>query len=630
MYWLLLGSLMLAGYIDLDMTVGWLQTSMSWPLFQPSVFAVNALLDWLHITFSAPWQLFTQDTLILFFNLWLVENLLKAIHVGGGRLIGLYSPDQYRIWAWICWQPLGRWLAHAASWWEENFIMGTEASAQWESHLEPYRTGQVLLGRSWAAGFGGLMPVGISAERHFVMIAGSGSGKTTLLITLLALHRGTSFVIDPKGQISKVLKKRQGQGGNGIVGKGMTVWILDPYRIVDGTQQASWNVFDELDAATLRHGPDCAVRYASKIAEGLIKQDDPSQPFFVNAAREFIKGLVLHIHQTEPSYRRNLVRLRELLNVGYREMGDDGFDALLDLMLASPHYDGVIANAAAALKNAGANARGDVLATARQQTSFLDLPEIRKISTESDFSLADLKTGDLNLAVCAPVGAIQSELSQWFRLLTVLAMYLFENIPGKLAEPCLFAVDEMPSLGNISAIETAAPVMRSYGVRLLAITQDIEKLQQAYPQSWGGFIGNAEAVWWMATNHEQTVLELEKSLGSRTRQEAIDGDFFRQYAKTDDQSQEQLTQVERPLLYGEQIKRYLHARKANLIVTRFGLRPLRLKNAPYFKELPVTFYEADPDYREAVLRSITRRLLRALHGKTKSAPTEATALEAEN
>ena len=42
---------------------------------------------------------------------------------------------------------------------------------------------------------------------------------------------------------------------------------------------------------------------------------------------------------------------------------------------------------------------------------------------------------------------------------------------------------------------TAAPLMRGYGVRLLIITQDLEKLAKAYPQEWEGFFGNAQIVW---------------------------------------------------------------------------------------------------------------------------------------
>lgn len=43
--------------------------------------------------------------------------------------------------------------------------------------------------------------------------------------------------------------------------------------------------------------------------------------------------------------------------------------------------------------------------------------------------------------------------------------------------------------------------MRSVGVRLWVIGQDLEQFEKVYPESWGGFIGNAEAVQFMGITH---------------------------------------------------------------------------------------------------------------------------------
>lgn len=608
------------GSLSMDQFLQIVNGVLQSPFAQPGVFLVSHFLQIFDIPVTEKWQYLIAGAAAIYIDmtLWMVP--LRWVWAPTSKWLGLYNPDHYHLWLWLPWRPVMRLWTILRDWWEDVFSMGRSATAKWTSFMSMlthvYKPGQVFLGKLWAAGIGCSMPVGIPAERHLVMIAGSGSGKSTLLMTLLALHKGNSFVIDPKGQVAKALKRRCGKGGHGIIGKGMTVAVLDPYQIVDGTAQSCWNVFDELSQAELREGPEVVVLYAFIIAEGLIKQDDHSKPYFAETARLFIVGLVLHIYTTEPTYNRNLVRLRTLLNTGYPEAAAQGFDFLLDSMMANTRYDGVICNAAATLMNAGINARGDVLSTARQQTSFLDLPQVRRIIQHSDFHLGSLKTGKLNLIVCAPVGAIQGELAQFFRLLTLMGMKLFENIPGKLKYPCLFAIDEMPSLGNIPVIETAAPVMRSYGIRLLAITQDIERLKQAYPQAWGGFIGNAEIVWWMGTNHEATVSELEKTLGTRTRKEAVGGGRPKKGAA-------QFTHVERPLMYRDQIKRFLDPYKNNMIVTRFGKRPMRLKNAPYFKELPVAFYESDRDYRESLLRKFTRSIFKLLSPKERISRAEA-------
>jgi len=76
---------------------------------------------------------------------------------------------------------------------------------------------------------------------------------------------------------------------------------------------------------------------------------------------------------------------------------------------------------------------------------------------------------------------------------------------------------------------------------------------------------------------------------------------------------------ERPLMYAEQIRRFLDPARGRVIVTRAGKRPLRLKIAKYFEELPVTAYDPDPQHRERLLRRFTRFLIGKLRKPNKGA-----------
>src|SRR5690606_16280169 len=88
---------------------------------------------------------------------------------------------------------------------------------------------------------------------------------------------------------------------------------------------------------------------------------------------------------------------------------------------------------------------------------------------------------------------------------------------------CLVAVDEMQAQGYNEYIEQSAPVMRGYGVQFFGIVQDIEGLQKSYPKSWEGFLGNAEAVFWLSSNHQGTVEYLCRILGKTTRSQKVGG-----------------------------------------------------------------------------------------------------------
>ena len=458
-----------------------------------------------------------------------------------GRPLGVWNPAWFEKFLIVPWRPFYQGLRDARQWWIEQIRPGGRPTAQWAGALErmclafnPSRGG-VYAGRLQVCGIPLYQPCGFKTDKHFVMVAGAGSGKTTLVMTQLGMHRGNAFVIDPKGQITKAMFRRRGKGGNGIFGLGKKTRVLDPLRIVKNAPRASWNALDWIDDGEKREGRDAVVRYAATLVDGMIKIGQTTNEFFPKAARSFIEALVLFVWLSEKDpKRRNLLRVRELLTQGMPENArlvesakpeegkapttpkkEDGFTALLREMMLVKELDGVVAKRAAALAQTGKNAMGDVLATARQLTDWLDLPEVASISRHSDFRLHELKTGDLSLFVCAPVNDIAGKLSGWFRMLAVCALYDFEHIPGRPEHGCLFVLDEFPSLGRIEAVSTAAPVLRSFGVQLLAITQDLERLRMVYPDEWGGFLGNAECIWWLGTNHDETAGFLQNSLGTR-------------------------------------------------------------------------------------------------------------------
>lgn len=532
------------------------------------------------------------------------------------RSFGLANPDHFHLWLFFPWRWASMKLIRLMEWFEQTFTMGRKATAKWTGFLQRacliYKPGRVLYGRQQWFGLPMFQPVGEDCERHITMIAGTGSGKTTLLITMLSLHTGTIFAVDPKGQIFRALKDRCGQGGHGILSKKplngcqRVCAALDPYGVCENHRSQCWNVIDELEHAAKRHGRDAVPRYAMKIAEGMIVSNpNENNPFFSNSARMFVQALLLYVYITMPPDERHIVRFREFLTQGLPPQGPikDPMDMLFFEMEQCQEWGGTIAGAATSLRTSSDKARGDVLGTAREQTKWLDLPEIRRISTCSDFALGDLKTGALSLFVCAPATDIRSTLSGWFRLLAVLGLYIFENIPGRLDHPCYFALDEMPSLGAIDAVETAAPLMRGYGVRLLCITQGIPDLSAIYPKTWQKFLGNADAVYWLGLGVADAVTpsELARILGAATRKEKIGGGLFarekRRYQK-----------VERPLIYPEQISRML--RGQNIIVTRYDQRPLRLKAVPYYLELPITHYAPDPEHGDRPLRALSRKIAR--------------------
>ena len=317
--------------------------------------------------------------------------------------------------------------------------------------------------------------------------------------------------------------------------------------------------------------------------------------------------MLLYIFQG-PEEQRNLVRLRELIMEGdvdaygalTKAGGDrrgDAFDALLTLMKSCPEgpYRHVIVGSANSLSKMSPNQRGSVLTMTMEHTSFLDMPEIRRISMSSDFLLEDLKNRAISIYLCLPLNAVSGIEGRWLRMFVLLTVDMMTRVSKAPNPPLLLAIDEFPSLGKLDGIETVAPTMRSVGVRLWVIGQDLEQFEKVYPESWGGFIGNAEAVQFMGITHPPTVAWLAERLGQHV---VVD------YQKVGPEIRE--NRSERALREPDQVARMLSKDGKNQIIWRGSKRPMLLKICPYFEYMPWWYYSRDPRFREKFNRWIWR------------------------
>lgn len=528
---------------------------------------------------------------------------IRTILILFSRKIGIYHPDYYRLWPRLPWRSLMIIWNDIRIWFERTFQMGNRATGGFSNALNTltllYKPDHILLGRAFAWGFGLLQPVGIKVERHLFMYAMTGAGKTTALITILSTWCNSVFVIDPKAQITNALSKNDWRKW----------FVLDPYGISNNTISASFNAIDCMKLAMRHDGEQAAVLWAMRIAQALVITPSGSRtPYFSDTARSFLVGVILHVISYHPEEEHNLPYIRSLLVNGYRVFDpktgkeettpEEAQQLLLRAMLNNP--DGAIAGAAAALANASGETGGNIRSTLLEQTKWLDIPAVRDVLHSTSLPLSDLKTRkNVVFSLTAPVLSIREELAPLCRLLTNMTAYTFEYFRDKNGL-CLVIVDELPSQGYNETFEVMLAVARSYGKTVLGISQNIELMKKVYPKSWATFTGEADAVFWMATNHDDTAMHLSQILGKKSHVEKDNYTGRKNYREV-------------AVMDADQIKRFLSPDSGNLIVTRAGMRALKLKSEPYFKALPVWKYAADPDHKEIFWRRITRKVFDRKH-----------------
>ena len=257
-----------------------------------------------------------------------------------GKRFGFYHPSIYRFLIWgfpwktVLYPPLAR----LKRWREERKKEGKGHTEDWSGPLSTlcniYKPGKFLLGNFRFGGIGWFAPISIPLTEHAIYVGSNGSGKSTHVLTNIVLHKGPMLAIDPKGEFSDAAYESLTEGGTGIPGQNHDVAVFDPDGLLSHRcHSAVFNVYDTFRWIHKEYGEDALVKMVFRIADALIIEDNKLQPFFTNAAKGFLQGVMLWVYLVEPDHKKNLVRVRELVTQGLHELAGSGENPMDVLML---------------------------------------------------------------------------------------------------------------------------------------------------------------------------------------------------------------------------------------------------------------------------------------------------------
>jgi type IV secretory pathway TraG/TraD family ATPase VirD4 len=349
---------------------------------------------------------------------------------------------------------------------------------------------------------------GYADDRHVLLVSGTRGGKGAgVIVPNLCQWRGSCIIIDPKGENATVTARRRGSGSEYARGLGQEVWILDPFNEVQlpASLKARFNPLDVIDINS-----ELAVDDAGRIAAAIIVKESRSDPYWEDAARGLLKGLILHV-LTFPLYEgiRNLITVRRLLMegdwVGIEKMLASGVKKedlpsphgfLWQAMISNKAFDGVISGVGQQMFTMAKTAEktySGVLEQARTNTIFLDGAPMRRLLEKSDFDLASIKTArrGLTIYLTLPQRFMETHF-RWLRLMVVLTIGEMERIKGrpKSGHPTLFLLDEFPGLKRMDVVLNAVAQAAGFGVKFAFIVQSLIQLREEYDESWQTFISN--------------------------------------------------------------------------------------------------------------------------------------------
>jgi len=375
--------------------------------------------------------------------------------------------------------------------------------------------------------------LGYTDDRHVTLISGTRGGKGAgVIIPNLCHYPGSCVVIDPKGENCTVTARRRGKGSEYARGLGQEVRILDPFNVVplEASLKASFNPLD-----TINPESDLAVDDASLIAAAIIVKASKQDPFWEDAARALLKGLILHV-VTAAHFKdcRNLITVRRLLMqgdwIGIEEAKKQGTDPknipaphvfLWMHMIRSKAFGGVVSGVGermlSMLKQAEKTYTG-IMEQACTSTVFLDGAPMRRLLEKSDFDLGAIKTSRRGLTVYLTLPQrYMDEHFRFLRLMVTLAIAEMERIPGrpKTGYPTLFLLDEFPGLKRMEVIENAVAQAAGAGAKFFFVVQNLPQLRHEYDENWENFISNSGLKIFFQVDDQFSREYLSRLLGER-------------------------------------------------------------------------------------------------------------------
>lgn len=311
-------------------------------------------------------------------------------------------------------------------------------------------------------------------EGHRLIVGPPGTGKFTSAIAplLLSNDQESIIVFDVKdGEAARVTAAHRAKLGD--------VLVLDPFGI-SGQPSASINPLDALkvnDGALLSN----ARRLADAIM--LFATGDGTSDYFNGQAKNFLVVLLIHV-ATSPDEegQRTLRRVRQIIRRPFtppaekdKEAFDDSFTgpqewanaAVFYSMLANRCADDIVRDEAEnMLAEEGRKNAFYVQQTLRENTAFLDLPEVQQVTASTSTDLRKLRRSVGTLYVVVPEAEIDN-VARWMRIL--YSLIIDQVKPGNASRDAVrvhVILDEFPSLGRFDRVPRDMAVVRSYGINM--------------------------------------------------------------------------------------------------------------------------------------------------------------------
>ena len=343
-----------------------------------------------------------------------------------------------------------------------------------------------------------------------LVVGGSGAGKTRFYAKPNLMQANTSFVVtDPKGELLR-------DTGYLLEGAGYKVRVLD---LLHMRRSHGYNPFVYLQS-------DNDVQ---RLVTNLFKATTPkgsqtNDPFWDTAASMLLLALMYYLWYEAPKYEQNFGMVMELLRAGDipDEENANAMPSTLDELFAeleskNPYH--IAVKYYKAYRSGSAKTLKSVQITLAARLEKFNLDSLAAMTEYDELDLSRIGEEQTALFAILP----DNDTSFNF-LVSILYTQLFQALfssadakhGGSLPVPVHFLMDEFANISLPDDFDKILSVMRSRGISVSIILQNMAQLKALFEKQWESIVGNCDEFVYLGGNEQSTHEYVSKLLGRET------------------------------------------------------------------------------------------------------------------
>ena len=349
-----------------------------------------------------------------------------------------------------------------------------------------------------------------NSNMHTLVIGATGSGKTAGIVNPTMKHlikaRESIVITDPKGEIYEDNYKILKEAGYQII----VLNFREPQK------GSCWNPYDLPYKFQKEGNFDKANELLNDLSTNIVVDGQGQDPFWQNAAADYLTGLGLALFQDAPLEEININSINLMINQGEERYGASTY--MKEYYKMQDPTSPVAINLAGTVTTADETKAGIMTVLQQKVKTLAVTRNLSEMLSKNDFDMASIGEKPTALFMI-----IQDEKTTYHSLATIFIKQCYECListaykhGGALPVRTNFLLDEFANMPKIKDIATMVTAARSRHIKFTFIIQNFAQLDKTYGKEDAQTIrGNCINTIYLLTGELSALEEISKLCGDK-------------------------------------------------------------------------------------------------------------------